>query len=53
MQIIHFNLFTFDDCVVAVYFFITIISNFTRDNHKSFVLTSLRMPPTVLFSPDG
>ena len=51
MQIRNFNLFTFDDCTVVAYFFLTIVSNFIRDNHKLFVLAGKRMHvDTVLFS---
>ena len=49
MQIRNFNAFTFDDCIVVADFFITIVSNFTRDNHKLFSLTGKRMYDTVLF----
>ena len=34
--------------VVLAYFFITNVSNFTRDNHKLFVLTSKRIYDTEL-----
>ena len=43
MKMRNFNQFTLDDCIVVVYFFITNVSNFTRDSHKLFVLTSKRI----------
>ena len=53
MPIRNFNLYTFDDCIFVAYFVVSIVSNFTRVNHKLFVLTGKRMHDTVFFFPGG